>query len=415
MLAEHSAEFRAERDRTQVGLGEVTASLPADSGLVSFVRYDHIFFAGPGLAVSVTVPSYAAFVLQGHHTPVVVPLGSVSTIDPLVSQWRADIVAEALEPAPVPPGAPVHSSRRSGAALRRLVWDRLTPHLGDASRVFIVPDGLLNLVPFAALPVGQRSYLLESGVVIHYLSAERDLVPSSHAPVPQRGLLAIGGPAFDDRTLFHGGNAKTVTAGELTNPSAALRAAEQVCGDFQTAQFQPLAGTLQEVRELSGLWRTSVESGSELANARVLVGREANEATFKREAHNYRVLHLATHGFFLGACSAGMNGTRSVGGLTKAGGPTKMGTPKPAENPLLLSGLALAGANRRASAAVDEDDGILTAEEVASLELGGVEWAVLSACDTGVGEVEDRRRCPWPSARVSSRRRPHGHHEPVVG
>ena len=57
------------------------------------------------------------------------------------------------------------------------------------------------------------------------------------------------------------------------------------------------------------------------------------------------------------------------------------------ESPLLLSGLALAGANRRAAAGIDEDDGILTAEEVAALNLEGVEWAVLSACDTGLGTV----------------------------
>ena len=58
------------------------------------------------------------------------------------------------------------------------------------------------------------------------------------------------------------------------------------------------------------------------------------------------------------------------------------------ENPLLLSGLAFAGANRRAAAGHDEDDGILTAEEVASLNLQGTEWAVLSACDTGLGEIK---------------------------
>jgi CHAT domain-containing protein len=57
------------------------------------------------------------------------------------------------------------------------------------------------------------------------------------------------------------------------------------------------------------------------------------------------------------------------------------------ENPLLLSGLAFAGANWRASAALDEDDGILTAEEVAAMNLEGVEWAVLSACNTGLGTV----------------------------
>ena len=55
---------------------------------------------------------------------------------------------------------------------------------------------------------------------------------------------------------------------------------------------------------------------------------------------------------------------------------------------MLLSGLAFAGANRRLSAPIDQDDGILTAEEVAaSLDLQGVEWAVLSACDTGLGQI----------------------------
>ena len=57
------------------------------------------------------------------------------------------------------------------------------------------------------------------------------------------------------------------------------------------------------------------------------------------------------------------------------------------ENPLLLSGLAFAGANERSLAGADEDDGILTAEEVAGLDLTGLDWAVLSACDTGLGVV----------------------------
>ena len=98
------------------------------------------------------------------------------------------------------------------------------------------------------------------------------------------------------------------------------------------------------------------------------------------------MLHLATHGFFLG------------GDCAPAAGPTrglKVVEEKPAApkntgyvSPLLLSGLALAGANQRASASATEEDGILTAEEIAGLDLTGVEWAVLSACDTGVGEIQ---------------------------
>jgi CHAT domain-containing protein len=93
-------------------------------------------------------------------------------------------------------------------------------------------------------------------------------------------------------------------------------------------------------------------------------------------------VHLATHGFFLGAACGAAAGTRAVGGLASGSGlgAADLG------NPLLLSGLALAGANR-ASVPAGDDDGILTAEEIAGLSLQGTRWAVLSACDTGIGEI----------------------------
>jgi CHAT domain-containing protein len=112
-----------------------------------------------------------------------------------------------------------------------------------------------------------------------------------------------------------------------------------------------------------------------------LTGRTATEAEVKRRAASARVLHLATHGFFLGgACASALD--RTPGARTHDAAPMPAG-----DNPLLLAGFALTGANRRQAARMDDEDGILTAEEIASLDLSGVEWAVLSACDTGVGEV----------------------------
>jgi CHAT domain-containing protein len=300
-------------------------------------------------------------------------------IDALVSHWRADISAEVLSPADPPRGGPVPSSRGSGNLLRKRIWDRVAAQLGDATRVFIVPEGALSLVPFAALPVGRESYLLEAGPVIHYLSAERDLVPSPRTPPLRRGLLALGGPSFDDRSLFRA-RAKRTVASNASNMSP-IRVSANACGSLQAVSFQPLEGTLQEVRDLVGVWKAN--SATESEDVRILVGHDASEARFKREAADGRVLHLATHGFFMsGTCSEGPKGTRGIGGLATSGH-----TPS-AANPLLLSGLALAGANRRAFASDDEDDGILTAEEVTSLNLEGVEWAVLSACDTGIGELK---------------------------
>jgi CHAT domain-containing protein/tetratricopeptide (TPR) repeat protein len=375
-LASGSAEFRAERNRAQIGLEEVTAALPADGALVSFARYQRAVFD----AALRTIPSYVALVLRRDQPPAVVPLGSAQSIDQEVSQWRSDISAEAVPSAQVPPGQPVRSSRRSGDMLRRRVWDRLTAYLGDATRVFIVPEGALSLVPFAALPDGQQSFILETGRVIHYLSAERDLVPLPQVPANRRGLLALGGPSFDDGSLFRI-RGKPSLSTSASNPPTMRGGDAQACGSLQAASFQPLSGTLQEVRDLSGFWQANPATESE--PVRVLVGRDASEAGFKREGPGSRVLHLATHGFFLsGSCSNAPRGSRAVGGLSKRRDTHQL------DNPLLLSGLALAGANRRAAAGPEEDDGILTAEEVASLNLGGVEWAVLSACDTGVGEIK---------------------------
>ena len=118
----------------------------------------------------------------------------------------------------------------------------------------------------------------------------------------------------------------------------------------------------------------------------MLSGRTATETTVKQAVIGRRVVHLATHGYFLQSpCDVTTTtGTRGVGGLRPS-------TPSQefSENALLLTGLALAGANVRTAAPTNRnDDGILTAEEGAALNLQGTEWAVLSACDTGTGQIK---------------------------
>ncbi len=381
-LAEKSARFKSRLSRAESGLDEVRAALPPGTALVSFVRFERTVFnekpADRKMSASPArpVPSYVAFILHsGESTPTVVPLGSAAAIESLVARWRRNTVTLVAE----------RSLRTSGTMLRQRVWDPLAAHLQEVTRIFVVPDGSLNLVPLAALPTGQTSYLLEQAAVIHYLSAERDLVRPADAATG-RGLLALGGPAFGNAEDF------AALAPERQSPSvrtpAPFRGARSACGSFQTLRFGALPAARREADEIAALWKEfGSNTSADIDSLRVLTGGHANERAFKELGPGTRVLHLATHGFFLGnACVSALDGTRAVGGLAVA---TKTeAQPASDENPLLLSGLALAGANRRAAAGPEEEDGILTAEEVASLNLTGVQWAVLSACDTGLGEVK---------------------------
>ena len=367
-LAEKSATFTAELARTEIGLEQVQAALPSSAALVSFLRYDRT------AAGAATVPAYIAFVLHaGESQPIAVPLGGADAIDALVARWRAEIVTGIARAPNSTQASAEKSLRTAGTTLRQRIWDPIATRLQGASRVFVVPDGSLNLVPLDALPVDATAYLLEEGPVIHYISAERDLVSSRDGFTAGRGLVAFGGPAFEQGTPLAVSSTSTATA-------ALFRGVRSGCGSFQSMQFEGLPASQREADEVAELWKETADP------THVFSGRDASEDTFKRRGPGSRVLHLATHGFFLGdECASGLAGTRAVGGLTAGKTQQPAGTQ---ENPLLLSGLALAGANRRITARADEEDGILTAEEVASVNLAGVEWAVLSACDTGLGELK---------------------------
>jgi CHAT domain-containing protein len=436
------------------GFEEVRASLDVGDALVAFERFQR---HAPGVApagrpAAASPEAYAAFVLPaGGGPPVAVSLGTAGRIEAEILRLRQEI-ARASGRAPGPGSAEIRAYRAAGEALRRSVWDPVAPHLAGAERVFIVPDGALSLVSLAALPVGEEGYLMETGPLLHYLSAERDLVPSPREQRPSRGLLALGDPAFDEPRLFAAlrpaetGEGSTVesaaspsaAAGLQTDASpAAFRGSRSSCGLFRDLAFEPLPASGHEATAVARIWaegawdtgegaargvgglaaarpdrdlpamsssparggaaagtaggtRAALGAGGALSSSDTvsetatgaagevveLLGPAASEAAFKALAPGRRVLHVATHGFFLGEGCPSIEGSPGSGGAL----PAIVG-----ENPLLLSGLALAGANRREAARAEEEDGVLTAEEIGALDLSGVEWAVLSGCDTGLG------------------------------
>jgi hypothetical protein len=204
-------------------------------------------------------------------------------------------------------------------------------------------------------------------------------------------LLALGSPAFDDPWLFAALRPEDPESDHtmvgFVPGHPVFRGDRSACPRFRSLRFEELPSSSREVDDIVRLWRQSPDAGTPGDEARgldaelaVLTGRDASESSLKLMAGGRGLLHLATHGFFLGRQCTAVDD--SMGSRDVFNKPSKE-----EENPLLLAGLALAGANHRDAAGPDEDDGVLTAEEIATLDLGGVGWAVLSACDTGVGEV----------------------------
>ena len=118
-----------------------------------------------------------------------------------------------------------------------------------------------------------------------------------------------------------------------------------------------------------------------------MLGADAREEILSAGVGDHDALHLATHGFFLPTTcldtTPGMRGLRGIGGVVRR----QHSTSAPTLGPLLRSGLVLAGVNHRNATADPSRDGILLAEEIAGLDLGGIDTVVLSACDTGVGAI----------------------------
>lgn len=170
---------------------------------------------------------------------------------------------------------------------------------------------------------------------------------------------------------------------------------------FAALTFNSLPGTRDEVTAIAGLL---VKDGKEPT---LLTGAKATEAALKSAKHP-RILHLATHGFFLPDTGMdekmsdddlrGVGGIRPMSLATSEGDTAAIGNPAGAKlwrqlrlkNPMHRSGVALAGANDtiRGGHAAGGDDGLLTAEEVAGMDLWGTRLVVISACESGVGEAK---------------------------
>ena len=318
----------------------LAAALPPDARLLAVTEglsreqmHGQLETAGAGVP-----QEWYAFALDASARPTLRRLGSVAAITADADAWYA-----ALRD---PRASAAELDRRGGAVARDLMGADGSIAPGT---LFIVPAGELFRLDLAALPLA-GGFAVEHGLQAHVLTHEADLLLPPPRGEAGRVLLA-GAPDFP--------------AGAGTGATR-----RQLCVRAPQEGFAALASAARELRELDALFAARHEPVERLS------GAAATRERVLAALPQVQVAHLATHGFSLDAsCAAVPGASRSL---------TLQSTAREAiagEVPA-VSGLAFSGAHLGAPAT-----GILSDVDLAALDLRGVDWIALSACDSGLGPV----------------------------
>ena len=337
-LGNRSSRFRSASQ--EISLANVQQQIPNDAALVEFVAYTPSTFNDQGDEIFGDL-RYAAYILKPSGEIAWKDIGDAAAIDVTLADYRQLLQVRSQRLKPI--ARQLHSE----------LFAPLASELTGVDHLLLAPDGQLNLIPFAALVNEDGRYLLEE-YQITYLTSGRDLLRLDGTTASQQEPVLIANPDYD-------------TAMQSV-ASASTRGSGERSADLSSLTFGPLAGTAVEAEEIS----------QQLAKVTVLTGAQATENVLK-DVQGPRILHIATHGFFL---KDRVEETPDPSRQSFRGG----GATSSLTDPLLRSGLALAGFNQRSSGS---EDGVLTALEAANLNLNGTQLVVLSACETGVGEVRN--------------------------
>ena len=344
-ISERSAEFRSRS--LPVTLDAVQAVLPADAALIEFAVFHPFDPEAENNNDAYAAAHYAAYVITGHAARGK-DLGPAASVDSAVEAFR-----QALHD----PGRADVAAR--GRAIDKLVMQPIRTLVGDSRRLLISPDGDLSLIPFEALVDEHDRYEIEH-YAITYLTSGRDLLRMQVPRLAKSDPIIVADPAFGEPT-----DRATPSSPQTPARVRSIRRSVTTASDLSTVYFAPLAGTAEEARAIKTRFPEARVLSRELATKAMLASLDAP-----------RILHIATHGFFLG--------DPATHAIPEAGQTRAISVSAHVENPLLRSGLALSGANVTKGAS---DEGILTALEASNLNLWGTKLVTLSACDTGVGQV----------------------------
>jgi CHAT domain-containing protein len=347
---------------------KIASLLPKGTVLLDFARVNMFNFdPSDEKEESWQPPHYIVFALHAGSGErlTMIDLGEAEKIDDSISDFKLHLKTK------------IHLSKEGDGLnekaqnLYNLVFAPIIKTLGNTKEIYISPDGNLNLIPFEVMQNSKGRYLIED-YTFNYLAASREMLGFGQIKGESGKSVIIGDPDFDleDEIQPH----KAPTDSDGSSNYVAQRSIR-----MSGLHFERLINTRKEAVGIYGFL------GEE--NAALYMDKEATEsALFNHKAP--RILHLATHGFFLNDQDHGSSDDR--GSIIQMKTPSKSThTTDSIENPLHCSGIALAGANTTLKNLTQQRSaGIVTAEKILRLKLRGTEMVVLSACETGVGQVQ---------------------------
>ncbi len=385
----------------QVNWKEVQKALKQNEAVIEFVRFEINF---PKITDSIMY--VALLIKQNVPEPILISLFEEKSLDSLLhtnSERKADYVNGLYTL--VDRGAiAIDKPKKS---LYEILWNPIEKNLEGIKTIYFSPSGLLHRINLDAIPISETETLADQYQLIELIST-RQLVISDQVNIVNNEAVLYGGIQFEVDTSLYKNELEIAyhSRGEFSSS----KSDSTVRGE--TWNF--LSGTEREVVFIEKIMQTSG------LNISIKKGYDATEESFKNLGANNkpspRILHIATHGYFfpdpdranstksgVAHDSAYTGGTTSEELVRPMVETTKAASSKPkvefetnepvfkiSEHPMLRSGLIMAGGNaawQGKQTLEGREDGVLTAYEISQMNLSNTELVVLSACETGLGDI----------------------------
>ncbi len=370
VLTQKSQLYKQSQEDMQVKWQDVQSNLKPDEAAIEFICFNYY---NKRYTDSIM---YCALILKKNSPyPEMIPLFEEKQLDSISvsTKYRDDteeIISEQYRGVVLESKTALEASLHFGSKLYNLVWKPLEASLKSIKTVYYAPSGKLHQVAFAAIPV-DSTFLLSDKYNLHQVTSTRQIIKSNNVTSDIQNAVLFGGIQYelDNKQL-----AQVQTTTETGYLSAFVSDSTQ-----RSNSFNYLKGTAEEVTGISEQFK------NKKLPDQLYTGITASEAAFKKlNGTNTNIIHIATHGFFLPIEESKREDMRFINFDNERRNVI-------VKNPLLRSGLIMAGANRawRGDSIPDNwEDGILTAHEISQINLTKTDLVVLSACETALGDIK---------------------------